>query len=94
MAVYGINKEGVDALNQLAKDMKRLNGDIEACGKTLVATVNGLSSELGIYDQQILSLVQSVNQAQSKGREAVETLADSVQKLAEKAQELVQLGLG
>lgn len=35
MAVYGISKEGADALKQLATDMSALNNDIQECGKKL-----------------------------------------------------------
>ena len=41
MAVYGISKEGVDALKQLAADMSTLNNDIQECGQKLTAKVSG-----------------------------------------------------
>ena len=37
MAVYGISKEGADALKQLATDMSTLNNDIQECGQKLTA---------------------------------------------------------
>lgn len=33
MAKYGINKEGVDSLNQLANDLGNINNAIEENGK-------------------------------------------------------------
>ena len=54
MAVYGISKEGADALKQLATDMSTLNNDIQECGQKLTAKVSGLGEGLGIYEEQIL----------------------------------------
>ena len=57
MAVYGISKEGADALKQLATDMSTLNNDIQECGQKLTAKVSGLGEGLGIYEEQILELI-------------------------------------
>lgn len=94
MAKYGINNEGVQALNQLASDMCSLNDDIEKAGKTLKSTVSGYGDGLGIYEEQINELVDSVNAAQESGRESVEQLAVSIKKLAQNVQDLVSAGLG
>lgn len=94
MAKYGINNEGVQALNQLASDMCSLNDDIEKAGKTLKSTVSGYGDGLGIYEEQINELVDSVNATQESGRESVEQLAVSIKKLAQNVQDLVSAGLG
>ena len=94
MAKYGISNEGVQALNQLASDMSNLNDDIEKAGKTLKSTVSGYGDELGIYEEQINDLVDSVNAAQESGRESVEQLTTSIKKLAQDVQDLVSAGLG
>lgn len=94
MAKYGINNEGVQALNQLASDMSSLNDDIEKAGKTLKSTVSGYGDGLGIYEEQINELVNSVNAAQESGRESVEQLTVSIKKLAQNVQDLVSAGLG
>ena len=52
MAKYGISKEGVQALKQLSTDMSNLNNDIEECGRTLSASVSGLSEGLGVYENR------------------------------------------
>lgn len=90
---YGINQPGADALNQLAQDMSRLNSDIEENGTALKSKIAGLEEDLGIYGEQILDLVGSVNTTQEKGRESVELLTSEVKKLADQVQELVNLGL-
>lgn len=60
MAVYGISKEGADALKQLATDMSTLNNDIQECGQKLTAKVSGLGEGLGIYEEQILELMMPI----------------------------------
>ena len=68
MAVYGISKEGANALKQLATDMSNLNNDIQECGKKLTAKIGGLGEGLGIYESQILELVAGVNQSRQLGQ--------------------------
>ena len=94
MAKYGISNEGVQSLNQLASDMSKLNDDIEKAGKTLKSTVNGYGDGLGVYEEQITELVDSVNAAQESGRESVEQLTASIKKLAQNVQDLVGAGFG
>ena len=60
MAKFGINKEGVAALRQLEKDLKSINTEIETSGKTLKAAVSGIGEGLGIYEEKILELDESV----------------------------------
>lgn len=93
MAVYGISKEGADALKQLATDMSTLNNDIQECGKKLTTKISGLGEGLGIYEEQILELVSGVNQTQEKGRESVELLTTKVKKMAADVEAMVCAGL-
>lgn len=93
MAKYGISKEGVQALKQLSTDMSNLNNDIEECGRTLSASVSGLSEGLGVYEEQIQELIAKVNAEQAKGRESVQTLTTKINKLAADVEALVGSGL-
>ena len=93
MAVYGISKEGADALKQLASDMGRLNNDIQDCGRQLTSKISGLGDGLGIYEDQILELVSGVNRTQEKGRASVELLTTKVKKMASDVEALVAAGL-
>lgn len=93
MAIYGINKEGVDALNQLANDLSNVNNDIEEAGKKLKNTVSSLGNDLGIYETPILDIIERVNQVQAQGRESVEQLAGKIKKKAADAEALVSAGL-
>lgn len=94
MAKYGINKEGVDSLNQLANDLCSINNDIEDDGKKLKSMVSGLSDNLGIYEDQINELIEKVNVEQQKGRESIQQLSGKVKKMASDAEILVSVGLG
>lgn len=94
MAKYGINKEGVDALNQLANDLGNINKDIEDDGKKLKTTVSSLSDNLGIYEDQILEVIENVNKAQQKGRDSIQQLGVKIKKMASDADALVSAGLG
>lgn len=94
MAKYGINKEGVASLNQLANDLGNINKDIEDDGKKLKTTVSGLSDNLGIYEEQINELIDKVNTEQQKGRDSIQQLSAKVKKMADDADALVNMGLG
>lgn len=94
MAKYGINKEGVDALNQLANDLGNINNDIEDDGKKLKSTVTSLGEDLGIYEDAILEVIENVNRSQQKGRDSIQQLSAKVKKMASDAEALVSAGLG
>ncbi len=94
MAKYGISQEGVSALNQLASDMMNINNDIEECGRTLKTTVSGLSDGLGVYEEQIIDLVDEVNNVQERGREPLIQLSVKAKDMANRVSELVSSGLG
>ena len=55
MAVYGISKEGADALKQLATDMSTLNNDIQECGKKLTTKISGLGEGLAFMRNKFLN---------------------------------------
>lgn len=94
MAKYGISQEGVDALNQLARDMMNINTEMEQCGRTLKGQISGLSDELGVYGDEIIELVDEVNNAQEKGRESLIKLSVKAGELANQVSELLNSGLG
>lgn len=94
MAKYGISQEGVDALNQLAQDMININNDIEQSGRSLKGQVSGLSEGLGVYEDEIIELVDEVNNAQEKGRESLIKLSTKAKELANQVSELLNAGLG
>lgn len=93
MAKYQISEKGVAELKKLATDMSSLNNDIDDNGKKLTAVISGLSDELGIYEDEILDLVSSVNATKERGRESVDILTEKINKLADDVEELVNAGL-
>lgn len=94
MAKYGISQDGVDALNQLVSDMMNINNNIEQSGRTLKSQVSGLSDGLGVYEEEIIELVDEVNNAQEKGRESLIKLSTKAKELANQVSELLNAGLG
>lgn len=94
MAKYGISQEGADALNQLAQDMRNINNNIEESGRKLRSHIGGFSNELGVYEDEIIDLVDEVNNAQEKGREPLIKLSEKVKDLAGKVLDLMNAGLG
>lgn len=94
MAKYGINKEGVDALNQLANDLRSINQDIDDDGKRLRNTVESLGENLGVYEEQILELIENVNTTQQKGGEPIQQLSMKIRKIASDAEAFISAGLG
>mgnify|MGYP004631690893 FL=1 len=93
MAKYQISEKGVAELKKLAADMSSLNNDIDDNGRKLTAVIGGLSDGLGIYEDEIMDLVSSVNATKEKGRESVEVLTEKINKLADDVEELVNAGL-
>lgn len=94
MAKYAISQEGVSALNQLASDMMNINNEIEECGRKLKTTVSGLSDELGIFEDEIIDLVDEVNIVQERGREPLIQLSVKAKEMANRIQGFVSAGLG
>jgi len=93
MAIYSISKEGVAAFEQLAKDLTKLNSDIEACGTTLTTTVTALGENLGVFEEKIIELIYKINNTQEKGRESIELLVQKVSHKANDINELLNQGL-
>lgn len=92
MAKYGINKEGADSLKQLANDLGSINKEIEENGTKLKTKISSLSDNLGIYENQILELVENVNKVQRKGVDSIQKLSDDVKKKASEVEALVSSG--
>ena len=93
MTRYGVSKEGVESLNQLASDLDSLNGEIHDAGRRLRSQVFSVEEGLGIFDRQILNIIAKVDATQEVGNEAVEQLSANVKKLASEVEALVSTGL-
>ena len=93
MAVYGINKEGSEALKQLSTDLNTFNNDIGESTHRMLNVVNGLGSKLGIYEKQILEVLQSVLRAIKDGSDSVQTLTKKLTAMADNIDSLIGEGL-
>ena len=76
------------------KDMSTISNEIEQNGVTLKTKISGLSDGLGVYEEEINGLVDEVNKAQEKGREALTQLSTKARELAGVVSELLNAGLG
>ena len=52
-----------------------------------------MSDELGVYEDEIIEIIDSVNAEQEKGREALNYLALKIDHQADEVSELLALGL-
>lgn len=93
MAGYGINQQGVENLQKLASDLHHFNDNFEEAGRALRQRVADLSDELGVYEDEIIEIIDSVNAEQEKGREALNYLALKIEHQADEVSELLALGL-
>lgn len=93
MAKYGLNKEGVTSLNQLANDLSSINNDIIDDGKKLKNTIASYGDDLGVFEDEILAIIDDVNAKQRKGSEAIQQLSAKVKKMATDAEALINEGL-
>lgn len=75
MAGYGINQQGVENLQKLASDLHHFNDNFEEAGRALRQRVADVSDEQGVYEDEIIEIIDSVNAEQEKCREALNYLA-------------------
>lgn len=92
MTKYGVSKEGIESLTQLATDISSIGDEIEASGQTLTAAIEAIGDGLGAYEDEIVDLVGSVNKAREKGRDSAERLSEMISKMASDIEELVNAG--
>lgn len=93
MTKYGVSKEGINSLTQLATDIGSIGGEIEESGQALTAAIGAIDDGLGTYEDEIIDLVGSINAAQEKGRGSAERLSGKISKMASDVEELVNAGL-
>ena len=93
MAKYAISQEGVSAVRQLEKDIRTNNDSIKTACSQLQQTVNGVESSIGIFADQLHSLIEQVRSAQVQGEEGIETLAGKLNSLASSMDAIISKGL-
>lgn len=94
MAKYAISKEGVEALNQLANDLLINANNIVETNRKLEQITSSLYDNLGIYGDEIISIIHQNRNTLNNNREDIILLAQRVKKQASDVEILVAMGLG
>lgn len=94
MAKYAISKEGAASLNQLANDLLINANNIVETVQKLEQVTTSLYDNLGIYGDDILSIIHRNRQTLNVNREDIIGLAQRVKKQATDVENLVAMGLG
>lgn len=94
VAKYAISKEGVEALNQLANDLLINANNIVETNQTLEQTTSLLYDNLGIYGDEIISIIHQNRNSLNRNREDIVILAQRVKKQATDVEALVSMGGG
>lgn len=94
MARYAISAEGAASMRALAKQLYTEANSILESSATLEAKVSAVGDGLGIYEAEILGLVQQVKNALISNRDDILDLAQRVIQKADEIDELVALSLG
>lgn len=94
VAKYAISKEGVEALNQLANDLLINANNIVETNQTLEQITSSLYDNLGIYGDEIISIIHQNRNTLNRNREDIVILAQRVKKQATDVAALVSMGLG
>lgn len=94
VAKYAISKEGVEALNQLANDLLINANNIVETNQKLEQITSSLYDNLGIYGDEIVSIVQQTKNALNNNKEEIIGLANRVKKQASEIESLMSMGIG
>ena len=94
MAKYAISKEGAASLNQLANDLLIHANYIIETNQILEQITSALYDNLGIYGDEIISIIHRNRQTLNTNREDIVDLAQRVKKQATDVESLVAIGLG
>lgn len=94
MARYAINHEGAQALNQLANELLiNANNIIEANQRLEQVTLSN-EAGLGIYGDEIISIIHRNRQILNTNRDDVINLAQQVKRQSQEIENLVAMGMG
>ena len=94
VAKYAISKEGVEALNQLANELLINANNIVETNQRLEQITSSLYDNLGIYGDEIISIIHQNRNTLNSNREDIILLAQRVKKQATDVEALVSMGLG
>lgn len=94
MARYAISAEGAASMRALAKQLYTEANSILESSATLEAKVSAVGGGLGIYEAEILGIVQQSRNTLKVNRDDILDLAQRVLQKADEIDELVSLSWG
>lgn len=92
MTRYAISSEGAIAMKSLARQLYTEANAILEASSVLEASVEATGDGLGIYSDEIISIIQRSRSTLRKNREEILGLAEKVAQKAAEIEELVSLG--
>lgn len=95
MAKYAISEEGIAQLQKLSKNIIRDTEIIYEAGISLKNNISSLGEELGIYEDEILTIVNQNQTTLQTNRDTFKQLSDSIAQKADEIFGLIELnGVG
>lgn len=85
-----ISEAGVQHLRQLSQDLIKANSEIEKSGDELIRTIQSISTDLGIFGEDILSIAQHMKAIENSSRDDVELLAKAIVNKSNSLEQLVR----
>lgn len=92
MAKYAISEEGVSQLQKLSKGIISNTENIYEAGNSLKNNISSLGEGLGVYEDEILDLVNHNQATLQSNREVFKQLSDSIIKKADEICDLMGFG--
>lgn len=93
LAKYAINQEGALQLKTLSNNILLCANSVIEDGHRLMSLVSSVSDRLGIYEEEILTLIGKQNQILSVNRDDILELANSIASRSEDVLQLISLEL-
>lgn len=91
MATVPISEQGATELETLANSLKQNSDDIAQAGETLSKVVDNCKDGLGVFAEQIESVIAEISQKQKNAVETVETLSTKLTSLAARIREIAAM---
>lgn len=88
MATVPISEQGATELETLANTLKQNSDDIAQAGETLGKVVDNNKDGLGVFAEQIESVIAEISQKQKNAVETVATLSTKLTSLAARIREI------
>ncbi|MBQ1523895.1 MAG: hypothetical protein II499_08770 [Firmicutes bacterium] len=87
MALYPISREGVEAFNQLKKDLQDLNRAIEEEGEKLRSKVNSLEGGIGYLTEDIREYLMQIQKNEKASSVSIGTVNKLIERRVQQIEE-------